>query len=169
MIVQKMRESWKMAGSLSAGAWFRRKKEWAKLNACALIGIGAGVASAYAVPWLAQKAGMDQAQAATWVASTSQYVIGTGAMFTASWAMTRKEFEDDARAHLVHNLKLVGKSTLAGIMAMWASSAAALLCGLAESLAITISLATNYATYLALFNLLNRRRLREEEADEHGH
>lgn len=168
MICQKIQEGRKTAGRCRAGAWFGRKKKWAKLNACAIIGIGAGVASAYAVPWLAQKAGLDSAQAATWVASTSQYVVGTGAMFTASWVMTRNEFGDDTRGLLVHNLKIVGKSTLAGILAMaamWASSAAALLCGVAESLAITISLAANYATYLALFNLFNRRRLRTGGAD----
>ncbi|MFA6327856.1 MAG: hypothetical protein WCY41_00225 [Candidatus Micrarchaeia archaeon] len=143
------------------GTWFHRKKEWAKLNACALTGVAFGITSAYVAPQLAQQAGMDRMQAATWVASTSQYVIGTGAMFAASWVVNRKEFKGDAKGLLWHNLKLVGKSTMAGIVAMAAmaaSAAAATYYGASEKISLTIALAANYAAYLTLFNLFNRRK-----------
>jgi len=151
--------------SKPSSSWFRRKKEWLRLNSSAAIGIAVATTATYAVPYFAEQCGVEREQAATWWSAVSNFILGNGAVLLSSWALNRKNPGIGSESPLKYSLKIMRKSMFAGILsvaAMWGTAYAALSCGASSEAAETVGLAANYAAYLSLFNLLNRKKMSEQ-------
>lgn len=147
-------------------AFFRRKKEWVKLNAAYLPAIATGTAASFGASYLAEKAGVDRAHAASWIASVSAYITGVITICTAWYLMHRKEYEDNFKKFMSDALKMAGGISLAqeiSWITCWGAAVLAVYMGASNELAVIVNKITDWSVFIPLYNYFNKGRVKEME------
>lgn len=147
-------------------AYFKDKREWAKLNGAYIVGATTGAGCAYASSYIAEAAGLDKASATTWVAGISAYISGITGICIAWWLMHKKQYADRPEKILRDAAKLVGTSFVAQACTWavsWTGTALAVHLGASTAVAVTIQQIIDRAVFIPLFNLFNRKRVHEME------